>query len=123
MELARVHGRPLASCFVVQIEGEIDASNASEVTDRIGEMAEGGAAGLIVDLSQTEYLDSAGIRMLFTLQSRLESVGRAMAIAIPEQSPAQQVLTIAEVSQLIPVVDSVDGALRLIDRKGPKEGA
>lgn len=123
MELARLDGRPFGSCFLVLVEGEIDASNASEVTDRISGMAGSGASGLIVDLSGTEYLDSAGIRMLFKLHARLDSQGQSMVIALPDDAPGRQVLTIAEVPQVIPMADSPEGALGLIDRTGSTEGA
>ena len=119
MELARLEGHRLDSCFVVRVEGEIDASNASEVTDRIRGMVGDEVSGLIVDLSGTDYLDSAGIRMLFDLRARLDSTGRALAIAIPAGSPARQVLAIAEVPQVIPLADDADGAVRLIEPKRP----
>jgi anti-sigma B factor antagonist len=123
MELAQLAGQAFDSCFVVRVDGEIDASNASEMTDRISGMVEGGASGLVVDLSGIRYLDSAGIRMLFELHARLDSLGRRLAIASPADSPSRQVLDIVEVSQVIPLADSADGAVRLIDPKGPPGGA
>jgi anti-anti-sigma factor len=123
MELARLEGRPFDSCLLVLVEGEIDASNASEVTDRINGMVESGASGLIVDLSGTEYLDSAGIRMLFNVHARLDSLGQGMVIAIPQDAPARQVLALAEVPQVIPVADSAEGAVGLIDGSASSEGA
>ncbi len=116
MELARLESESIDSCLVVHVEGEIDASNAPAVTAEIAGLLESRSGGLVVDLSGTEYFDSAGIRMLFKLRASLEPSERATCIAVPAESPTRQVLGIAEVEQLIPIVETTDEAIRLVRR-------
>lgn len=116
MELARLEGRVVSSSYVVRVVGEIDASNASRVADEIAAMPESSASSLVIDLSETDYLDSAGIRMLFDVSARLEASGRSTCIAVSADSPIRQVLTLTEVHQVIPVAEDVDGAIRAAER-------
>jgi anti-sigma B factor antagonist len=116
MELARLESESIDSCLVVHVEGEIDASNAPALTEDIAGFLAGHSGGLVVDLSRTEYLDSAGIRMLFDLRGRIEASGSVIALAVPADSPTRQVLDIAEVEQLIPIVEATDEAVRLVGR-------
>lgn len=49
---------------VLVVRGEIDLANAGELADALAALA--GAGGTVtVDLSAAEYLDSAGIKVLF----------------------------------------------------------
>src|SRR5580765_4470516 len=70
-ELARVEATTLNGTDIVRVVGEIDLSNASQVRDAIGAAVPDLAAAVIVDLSHTRYLDSAGIAMFFRLAERL----------------------------------------------------
>ena len=115
-ELARLESESIDSCLVVRVEGEIDASNGPALTAEIGDLLAGQAGGLVVDLTGTEYLDSAGIRMLFELRGRMEASRRAISLAVPADSPTRQVLDIVEVEQLIPIVATPDEAVRLVQR-------
>jgi len=45
----------------VQVDGDIDAANAAELSDALREQA---SPALIVDLSLVDYLDSAGFAMI-----------------------------------------------------------
>lgn len=114
MELARLDARTVSSSLVVSIEGEIDASNASEVGGEIEAMLDE-ASALVIDLSGTEYLDSAGIRMLFEIRAQLEQSGTPLCIAVPAESPTRQVLDLTEVHQVIPVVEDSDDAVRVVE--------
>jgi anti-anti-sigma factor len=116
MELAHLESESIDSCLVVRVKGEIDASNAPGVTAEIVGMLAGHPGGLVIDLTRTEYLDSAGIRMLFDLRGRVEASGSVIALTVPANSPTRQVLSIAEVEQLIPIVEATDEAVRLVHR-------
>ena len=63
-------GRPL-----VVVIGEVDLHNAAELHDALATAASS-ADHVVVDLRKTEYLDSAGIRVLFAhaVRMRLELV-------------------------------------------------
>lgn len=113
MDLARLDTRARDSGLVVRVQGEVDASNASAIGDEIVAEAVSCRARLVVDLTDTEYVDSAGIRMLFSLRSRLDLGGHRVCLAVPAQSPTRKVLDLAEVRQVIPLAETVDEAMKL----------
>lgn len=116
MDLARLESESIDSSLVVRVEGEIDASNAPALTAEIQGLLGDPVRGLVVDLSGTDYLDSAGIRMLFDLRARLEAREGAICLVVPAESPTRQVLDIAEVDQLIPIVTTPAEAVRRVQR-------
>jgi anti-anti-sigma factor len=77
---------------VAVISGEIDASNANDIGRRIRDAVSNHALGLIVDLSHTTYIDSAGIRLLFDLAGRLGRRGLELHLVIVDESEVADVL-------------------------------
>ncbi len=105
VEVDRLNGVPLA-----RIRGEIDLSNAGDVQAAV-EAAGANASRLVLDLSETEYLDSAGIRVLFQLARAMSSTGCRVRAVVPPQSPIRRVLELAGIDQAIPLDDSAAEAL------------
>ena len=68
-DLARVEGEQQGMLCVVRVHGEIDLSNAHEVSSAIGSAMGQEARGLVVDLSDITYLDSAGVALLLGWRS------------------------------------------------------
>jgi anti-anti-sigma factor len=52
------------------VSGEIDMSNAGSLAEAL----DGGSGPLVVDLTEVEYLDSAGLSVLFAHADRLELI-------------------------------------------------
>src|SRR5262245_51811746 len=94
-ELAHLSFDGDADVIVVAITGEVDLSNAAEVTSAIVAAAPNEAAGVVVDLSGLSYLDSAGIRMLAELARRLDWRQQQLRVVAPEGSRARKVLAIS----------------------------
>ena len=66
---------------------ELDASNVDDVLARVSESVPNEAPGLVLDLTQTDYLDSAGVRILFDLASGCARAVRSFASRCPPASP------------------------------------
>ena len=77
---------------VLTVTGEIDMSNAGTLDEALARSA--GAGRLLVDLRAVDYLDSAGLTVLFSHAERIRLV------AGPLLAP---VLTISGVAELTPV--------------------
>ena len=71
---------------VASLTGEIDLSNATEITDALLGGVPNEALGLVIDLSDVSYLDSAGVRMLAELDHRLGWRAQALRVVAPEAS-------------------------------------
>jgi anti-anti-sigma factor len=69
------------------------------------------AIGLVLDLSDTHYLDSAGIRLLFVLQQRLGGRRQSLAAVVPTESLIRHTLEITEVDQAVEIHSTVVEAL------------
>ena len=98
-ELARV---VLDANLVVTVTGEIDLSNAARVRDAIG-AALPDLPEVCVDLSGTEYLDSAGIAMLFLLAERLSYNRQELRLVVPPEGPIRAMIGLTRLDQVIRV--------------------
>jgi anti-anti-sigma factor len=67
----------------ISLSGEIDLANAAE------------AAVVSVDLSDLTYLDSAGVRILFTLASRLQALRIALELIVPVGSSTRRLIELS----------------------------
>jgi anti-anti-sigma factor len=86
-DLARVEGEQRGTICLVRVHGEIDLSNAHEVSSEIGVAMGQEARRLVVDLSDITYLDSAGVALLLRLAERLRSRRRQLQLVVPRGSP------------------------------------
>lgn len=95
---------------VVNVTGEIDASNAEDL--RLGvEGAMGHTTQLLaIDLSAITYLDSAGIHVLFRLGRELSERGAQLRIVAPHGSVVHETLRYADALRLFSVAETAQEA-------------
>jgi len=113
-ELASVTAERHHDVQVVRLAGEVDISNAGRVQEDISGLVPNDAAGLVLELSDTQYLDSAGIRMLFELGQRLSGRRQLLAAVVPDDSLIRHSLIVTEVDQAIGLAGTLDEALTRI---------
>jgi anti-anti-sigma factor len=107
---------------VARVTGEIDTSNATHVCDAIGEATPNTALGVVLDLQAVDYLDSAGIHLMYRLRENLRARGQKLMLAIPAQSPVQDSLRLAGVTQHLPIASSAAEALADLARSDAAQG-
>ena len=88
-------------------------SNADSIRDAITDTMPNHALMLIVDLTDVDYPDSAGIQLLFRLEEDLRSRGQKLSIVIPAGSPASDTLTLAGVSPHVHTRETLDPSLSI----------
>jgi anti-anti-sigma factor len=96
---------------VARISGEVDIANASTLESEIADGVSNAAHGLVIDLTDTEYFDSAGIRMLFELRKRLTGRRQSLRVVVPRESVIITALLVTEVDQIIPLDETLEGSL------------
>jgi anti-anti-sigma factor len=96
---------------VASVTGEVDLSNTTQLCDAVGEATPNTALGVVLDLGGVDYLDSAGIHLVYRLRENLRARGQKLMLAIPPQSPVQDSLRLAGVTQHLPIASSVEAAL------------
>ena len=109
--LARIRVEREAEFCIVGIEGEIDASNSAELRERLLDEARGLAGGLVVDLSETGYLDSTGIAMLLEVAERLGDRQQRLGLAVAPGSFVAEVLAATGLPELLAIRHSTAKAV------------
>ncbi len=96
---------------VATLAGEVDMTNAEFVRDQITAQVPNDAHALVIDLSATQYLDSAAIELLFELSRRLGRRRQQLRLVVPESSPLTRLLTLTDVGSVAPVHSELAEAL------------
>jgi anti-sigma B factor antagonist len=104
-----------AETVVAAVTGEIDGSNAGEVQRAVAEHVPTTARALIVDLTQTAYIDSTGVELLFELARRLSSRRQSFSVVVPQGSGVRRVLELCDIGSVGLLVATRDEALAAAD--------
>jgi anti-anti-sigma factor len=99
------------SVLVARLTGEVDLSNARGIEEAIAVATPNNAAAVIVDLSGLDYLDSAGIQLLYQLREHLQARGQELTLVLPADSAAADALRLAGVIDQLGVADTLEQAL------------
>jgi len=111
-ELADVTVDLVDGVNVARVRGEIDLSNAEGILEVVLEPAVSRPGpGVVVDLSQTTYIDSAGIRELFELKERLEALGQRLRLVVPKDATITRVLELASADTSLDIDPTLPEAL------------
>jgi anti-sigma B factor antagonist len=103
---------------VARLEGDIDLANTPTLSATILEAIPNDAIGLIVDLTDVRYIDSVGIRMLFTFVRSLHAARQGMAVVVPADSPVQKLLKITHLDEAAVFRGTVDDAIVALRESG-----
>jgi anti-anti-sigma factor len=87
----------------VAVTGEIDLSNADGVEDCILDLISNDLVGIVLDLTGVTYLDSTGLKLLFTLATRLDISQIELALVVADDSPVRRVLELSGVGESVPL--------------------
>ena len=101
----RLDGIPIA-----RLSGEVELSNAAGLRRALIDSVSNEDSALVIDLDGVTYLDSAGIRMLFTLQRKLTDRRQRLAIVLASHSPVRRSLELSGVLATIPVFETTSEA-------------
>jgi anti-anti-sigma factor len=101
---------------VAHINGEIDLANADAIGAAIFDSLSNQELGLVADLTDVTYVDSAGIRMLFELSRSMEEHRQRLIVVVPGGSPARRSLEVGGLMSSVQIVETV-GDLAKADRE------
>lgn len=89
--------------LVIRLDGEIDLANAATVEARLAEVITNRSRSVSIDLSGLDYLDSAGLRVLFALVGRLELLQIEMDVIVSVGSPARRAVELSGLAAVVTV--------------------
>jgi anti-sigma B factor antagonist len=115
MSIADVHISHAPGALVARLMGEVDMSNAEELGATVIGATPSDARGVVLDLSEVEYLDSAGIYVIHGMRASLQARGQNLLLVIPADSPVHDALRLSGAERPGEVVEELDAALRALD--------
>jgi anti-anti-sigma factor len=96
---------------IASISGEIDASNRAWIATRLRAVVTNQSTALVIDLTGTSYLDSAGIALLFELGSELRAHQQQLRLVVTSGSPIARMISLTGLDAAVPVHTRLDVAL------------
>jgi anti-anti-sigma factor len=96
---------------IVVLMKRFDAYTAGPVEAKLTKLIAGGSRKVICDFSQTEYLASAGLRVLITATRSLQKVGGKLVLCTIKPY-VLEVFDISGLNKIFKMYDSVDAALQ-----------
>lgn len=101
-----------------KFRGDIDLSNVDELRDELTGVTPNHALGIVFDLSEVEYLDSAGLRLIQRLREDLRVRGQKLQLVIPEGSVILDVLRLAGLDWADEIVQTAEAGRRTLAPDG-----
>lgn len=99
------------------VEGQADLHTAPELRTVLAETLDGGARRVLVDLSETTFLDSMTLGVLLGALKRLQAVSGRIAIACPDEH-IRRVFEITSLDSVLDVHATTDAAFRAVAAEG-----
>jgi anti-anti-sigma factor len=96
---------------LVHVSGEIDLSNAAGIEQAIVVATPNHAELVLLDLSRVDYLDSAGIHLVYRLREKIHGRGQGLKLVMEDRSSAADALELAGVMEHFEIRTSVEAAL------------
>jgi anti-anti-sigma factor len=101
------------NCLVVVPETRLDTNNSPEVAEKITEKIEAGERQVIFDFNKTDYISSAGLRVILVVAKLLKPAEGKMALC----NANDQILEVLEISGFHAIVkyfDNLDAAKEFV---------
>ncbi len=93
---------------VLSVRGEVDIATVGELEEKIAALGEP-KYGLVIDLTETEFMDSSGLRLLVSIHERFASEGGSLRVAVGP-GPIYRLLDITGLLGHLDVHDTVEEA-------------
>lgn len=110
--MSEVEEGPGTGALVVAPVGDIDLTNANELRTAILCATSSEGTAVIVDLSGVRYLDSLGIRVLFSVARRLRERRKRLLLVTPADAHLRRLLAIVDIESCASVHETVEAARR-----------
>lgn len=68
-------------CLLISITGELDTTTTPELEAKLNEESEANLRNYIIDLSETEYISSMGLRILLATLKKVKANGGRMLLS------------------------------------------
>jgi anti-anti-sigma factor len=110
-ELARLSFETEGNVELAHVAGEVDASNVEDLTKQLLEAVSNNSRALVLDLTQTSYIDSSGISLIFNAAARMKNRRQQLRLVVPPKSFVSEVLSAVSMADSVPIDSEVSQAV------------
>jgi anti-sigma B factor antagonist len=97
--------------FVVRVTGEVDMSHEEELRGELRTAVAAEAKGIVVDLTECEFIDSSGVRALLLSREAQHPEDGAERLAVAASSEQIiRILSVMGIDRVIPIRPTVEEA-------------
>ena len=111
-------GEVVDGLAIVDVQGEADLHTAHELRAAIMEAIDGGATSLVIDLSDTTFIDSMTLGVLLGAVKRLRPVGGRVSVVCTDPN-IRRIFEITLLDRVFALHESRNTALEADMTKGP----
>jgi anti-anti-sigma factor len=97
--------------LVAALVGDIDIACSADVEAGLAAELERGSQLVVLDLSRTTYLDSSGIRMIFSLARSLQAQQRELRVVVSDEAIVRRVVILSRLDAAVRIFPTLDAAL------------
>jgi anti-sigma B factor antagonist len=102
------------SVSIARVSGEVEITSAGALREQLLDAVRNDDLGLIIDLSDTSFIDSVGVSLLFELAERVTGRQLRFAVVVPAEGLVQRVLTIVDLSSVAEIHRDLGTALAAV---------
>jgi anti-anti-sigma factor len=99
--------RQRGNAAILTPKGELDATTAPDLVDLCRSIHARGARDIVIDLTDTSFLDSSGLRALISAQQLFAAPSAAMRLSHPSP-PVMRLLDITGLTDYFPIDNRPD---------------
>jgi anti-anti-sigma factor len=114
-QLARLTIETQGDVELARVAGEVDASNVADLSQRLLDAVSNQARAVVLDLSQTSYIDSSGISLIFDAAARLRNRRQELRLVVTPRSFVGEVLAAVSMERSVAIDPALDDALRAVE--------
>ncbi|MEL6148079.1 MAG: STAS domain-containing protein [Chloroflexota bacterium] len=108
----REHSEHILQVHILEITGRLEAFTVAALREEQERLLNDGAENFIVDLSQTEFMDSAGMSALVSLLKRARGAGGDVVLVEPAIDATRRILTLTRFDKVFKMATTTDDALK-----------
>jgi anti-sigma B factor antagonist len=114
--------RVSAEAYVLEVGGELDLYTAPRLSSQMGEIIALGATSLVVDLTETTFVDSTALHVLLDAKKRILAEGGDLVVVCPSPH-IRRIFEVTGVDGLLRLCRSVEVANEMLSPEGSMHAA
>ncbi len=106
-----VHARTSGTQATVSVRGDLDASTAPMLRQRLQSVIADGARRLVLDLRRVTFIESVALGVIIAARKQLGSGDKSLCVVLdPGQTSIRKVFRVTGLDQVLPVYATAEAA-------------